>query len=48
LTHLTRYAALAAPLAFVAPASATTGGTTSAFGVAASGLVTIPQTPAVM
>lgn len=51
LTHLTKYAALAGalatPLAFVAPASATTGGTTSAFGVAASGLVAIPQTPAV-
>lgn len=55
LTHLTKYAALAGalatPLAFAAPASATTGGGDSAygsaFGVTASGLVNIPQTPAV-
>lgn len=51
LMHLTKYAAiagaLATPLAFVAPASATTSGSSSAFGVSASGLVNIPQTPAV-
>jgi hypothetical protein len=51
LMHLTKYAAiagaLATPLAFVAPASATTGGSSSAFGLSASGLVNIPQTPAV-
>lgn len=51
LMHLTRYAALAGalatPLAFVAPASAATGGTGSAFGVAGAGLVNIPPTPAV-
>lgn len=51
LKNVTRYAAiagaLATPLAFVAPASATTGGTGSAFGIAASGLVNVPPTPAV-
>jgi hypothetical protein len=50
LKNLTRYAmvagALATPLAFIAPAGATTGGN-SAFGISASGLVSIPQTPAV-
>jgi hypothetical protein len=49
--HLTKHAAiagvLATPLAFVASASATTGGSSSAFGVSASGLVNIPKTPAV-
>jgi hypothetical protein len=49
--HLTKYAAiagvLAIPLAVAAPASATSGGTGSAFGISASGLVNIPQTPAV-
>ena len=51
LTHLSKYAAiagaLAAPLALAAPASATGGGTGSAYGLAASGLVPIPATPAV-
>ncbi|MCW2946692.1 MAG: hypothetical protein JWR24_3409, partial [Actinoallomurus sp.] len=55
LMHLTKYAAiagaLATPLAFVASASAststTTGGSSSAFAISASGLVNIPQTPAV-
>jgi hypothetical protein len=49
--HLIKYAAvagvLAAPLAAVAPASATTTGGSSAFGLAATGLLSIPQTPAV-
>ncbi|MCW2947259.1 MAG: hypothetical protein JWR24_3976 [Actinoallomurus sp.] len=53
--HLTKYAAiagvLAVPLAVAAPASATSGGTSggtgSAFGISASGLVNIPETPAV-
>jgi hypothetical protein len=48
---LTRYAAiagaLATPLALMAPASAATGGAGAAYGVAATGLVNIPQTPAV-
>jgi hypothetical protein len=48
---LTRYAAiagaLATPLALMAPASAATGGAGAAYGVAATGLVNIPQTPVV-
>jgi hypothetical protein len=48
---LTRYAAiagaLATPLAFMAPASAATGGASAAYGIAATGLVNIPQTPSV-
>jgi hypothetical protein len=51
LMHLTKYAAvagaLAAPVAFVAPASATSGGSGSAFGVGADGLVSLPHTPSV-
>jgi hypothetical protein len=51
LMHLTKYAAiagaLATPLAIAAPASATTGGGNAAFGISATGLVNIPQTPAV-
>lgn len=51
LMHLGKYAAvagaLAAPMAFVAPASATSGGSGSAFGVGADGLVSLPHTPAV-
>ncbi len=52
--HLIKYAAitgvLAAPLAAAAPASATTmhgGGTSSAYGISAAGLLSIPQTPSV-
>lgn len=50
--HFIRYAAvagaLAAPLAAAAtPASATTNGGSSAFGLSATGLLSIPQTPAV-
>jgi hypothetical protein len=51
LTHLSKCAAvagvLAVPLAVAAPASATSGGTGSAFGISASGLVPIPATPSV-
>jgi hypothetical protein len=50
-THFIKYAAiagvLAAPLAAAAPASATSDGTGSAFGISATGLVNIPQTPMV-
>jgi hypothetical protein len=50
--HLIRYAAIAgvltAPLAAAASASAaTTGGTSSAYGLSATGLLAIPQTPSV-
>jgi hypothetical protein len=50
--HFVRYAAvagaLAAPLAVAAtPASATTDGGSSAFGLSATGLLSVPQTPAV-
>jgi hypothetical protein len=49
--HLIKCAAitgvLAAPLAAAVPASATSGGTGSAFGISATGLVNIPQTPVV-
>jgi hypothetical protein len=50
--HLIRYAAivgvLAAPIAAAAPASATTtGGTSSAYGLSATGLLAIPQIPSV-
>lgn len=50
--HLIKYAAiagvLAAPIATAASASATTaGGTSSAYGLSATGLLTIPQTPSV-
>jgi hypothetical protein len=51
LTHLAITAAvagaMATPLALAAPASATSNGSGSAFGIAASGLVKIPPTPAV-
>jgi hypothetical protein len=51
LTQLTVIAAaagvIATPLAIAAPASATAAGSGSAFGIAATGLVTIPPTPAV-
>lgn len=49
--HLIKYAAiagvLAAPIAAAGPASATTAGSSSAYGISATGLVTIPQTPSV-
>jgi hypothetical protein len=49
--HLTKYAAvagaLAVPAVFATPASATSGGSGSAFGLGADGLVSIPHTPAV-
>jgi hypothetical protein len=50
--HLIKYAViagvLAAPIAAAVPASATTtGGTSSAYGLSATGLLTIPQTPSV-
>lgn len=51
LMHLTKYAAiagaLAVPMAFAAPASASSGGSGSAFGIGADGLVSIPHTPTV-
>jgi hypothetical protein len=51
LTHLAITAAvagaMATPLTLAAPASATADGSASAFGIAASGLVKIPPTPAV-
>ena len=50
--HMIRYAAiagvLAAPIAAAVPASATnTGGTSSAYGLSAAGLLAVPQTPSV-
>lgn len=53
LKHLTTYAAvagaIAAPVAFASAANATTGGgISSAYGVAATGLVNLPATPAVV
>jgi hypothetical protein len=50
--HVIRYAAiagvLAAPIAAAVPASATTtGGTSSAYGLSAAGLLAVPQTPSV-
>ncbi|WP_329245965.1 choice-of-anchor P family protein [Actinoallomurus sp. NBC_01490] len=49
--HLIKYAAvggaLAAPLIAMAPASATTAGGSSAFGLSATGLLSVPPTPSV-